>query len=114
MSNRRQFISDAVKGAATFALVAAVPAALTKPDPHPYSAEFFERVREQVMHIVRREGRPVQDLTIEAPHYLHVKIDVAREEVTATETPDGFRFVRLRLTGIPQPFTFNVHWKDCT
>lgn len=112
LSNRRQFLKDASKSAASFVLVAAVPVALTKPEPHPYSAEFFERVRQQVMHISRREGRPVQDLTIEAPRYLHVKIDVARVEVTATETPEGYRFVRLRLVGIQQPFTFNVAWKD--
>jgi hypothetical protein len=109
--SRRQFISEALKSAAAFAAVAVIPAVL-KPAPHPYSEEFFERVRQQVMHIVRREGRPMTDLVIEAPHYLQVKIDIEKEEVTATETPEGFRFCRLRLAGISQPFTFNVPWQD--
>jgi hypothetical protein len=104
VSDRREFLSQALKSAASFALVAAVPAALIKQDE--YDA-FLDRIRSNVIKIVRREGRPMTEIVIEPPHYLSVHIDVANEGTTVTETPEGFRFVRVKLEGIPQPFTWN-------
>jgi len=52
---------------------------------------FLNDVRSQVIQIIRQDGRPPVDITIDPP-------DV------------GFRLVRLWLEGIEKPFTFNVSY----
>jgi hypothetical protein len=101
--SRRQFLLDVAKSAAAFAVVGAIPV-LVAQDPYD---DFLRRVGEHVKKIVRREGRGFSRIQIEAPRYLHVKIDVAKETTTVEETPDGFRFVMLWLDGDRTPHTWN-------
>jgi hypothetical protein len=103
LRDRREFLKDALKSAATLAVAGAIPV-LVSQDPYD---DFLRRVGEHVKRIVRREGRGFSRIQIEAPHYLHVHIDVANERTTVEETPEGFRFVKLWLEGDPSPHTWN-------
>jgi hypothetical protein len=103
VSDRREFLKDALKSAAAFAVVGAIPVFVSQ-DPYD---NFLRSLGEHVKRIVKREGRPLARIQIEAPHYLHVKIDVANETTMAEECPDGFRFVKLWLEGEETPHTWN-------
>lgn len=92
-----------LKSATTFVVAGAIPV-LFPPDPYD---DFLRRVGEHVRRIVQREGRALARIQIEAPSYLHVKIDVANERTTVKQTPVGFRFVKLWLEGDPTPHTWN-------
>jgi hypothetical protein len=109
VSDRREFLKDALKSAATFAVAGAIRI-LSQSDAYD---DFLRRVRNHVIKIVRREGRGFARIQIEAPHYLHVHIDVANETTTVEQTPDGFRFVKLWLEGDRTPHTWNEPY-NCT
>jgi hypothetical protein len=104
VKDRRAFLKDALKSAATLAVVGAIPVLLSRPDAYN---DFLRRVGEHVTKIIRREGRGFARIQIEAPHYLHVHIDVANERTMVEETTEGFRFVKLWLEGDPTPHTWN-------
>ena len=104
MSNRREFLKDALKSAATFAVAGAIPVLVSQTDAYD---DFLRNVGEHVKKIVRREGRGFARIQIEPPHYLHVHIDVVNERTTVEETPEGFRFVKLWLEGDTAPYTWN-------
>lgn len=101
--SRRQFLLDVAKSAAAFVVVRAIPI-LVAQDPYD---DFLRSVGEHVKKIVSREGRSFSRIQIEAPHYLHVHIDVANERTTIEQTPGGFRFVKLWLEGKTTPYTWN-------
>jgi hypothetical protein len=104
LSDRRGFLKDVLKSAAVFAAVGAVPVLVSQPDAYD---DFLRRVGERVQKIIRREGREFARIQIEAPHYLHVHVDVANERTTVEETSEGFRFVKLWLEGDRAPHTWN-------
>ena len=96
MSDRREFLKDALKSAAVFATAGAIPILASQPDAYD---DFLRRVGEHVKKIVRRDGRGLARIVIEPPEYISVHIDVANETTTVKETPEGFRLCKVWLEG---------------